>query len=835
MARNPFIETKAEGFNHSYDRLALLMEFKLGVADVLLSNSNVFITGSRGSGKSMYLRLLSHPVKASYERLALRGEVEPLPDHTDYLGVYVKLSPLVFGPSEHEKLPQFRELFQQLFNIYCSEAIVQTILESTAAGVFGITESAERSLAKELSGLMLQGGLPSETLRGLYQSLRNERRIIRGYLDNPPFKPDGRSQPDVLWDVAEAVSRISSFSGMRLHLMIDEYDSLSPDEQRTINTYLRKRDYPLTFKIACKKHKLILEDADGLPLNPSGDFDRVHLDDEDFGFDSNFPSHLEAIANKRLRSQGIKTDIKTLLGRTPKRIKSSSPRRYAGWTAVTMLSSGIVRTFLELCRDIYANCEFHNGNEPNPVPAMVQDRVIHKHASDRWTVLSRDQSARPELQHLVAQVALLFAEKSQAESENQIIRLEIIDFESGSNFLRSLLGQTLEYEAFVKPNRERLQKNRQTASQGYLLHRLLCVHFNLDLSSRWDVEVSAYQLERMVLGPTAVVSDVARNPTFRGARPALTDASRPKLPEPLYCPILDSTCPHVAATPGLGFLACRLPKDGKIRDAIKYIKESFSEMTYENNERYEIKTAEDYPPAGDIACKVCDAMSQSDFVLVELSGLSPSVAMELGLAVARGLRTYLLFNDDEEPDPPEPFNSIEYTHYSINQASIESLVQKKLHPWISSKTGDSGIVKIGTSTEKTRESASGVFIALPGTDYYQKTLLPLLREQIEKLGLGVVRTEQDGLALHDLVRAADAIAASEFCLIDITHLSPTRSLYLGMAQGFRKRFASLVDMEENPESKSFTNARLKSTLEYRGSDELLQKVTEFFGRFGVGK
>jgi hypothetical protein len=46
MIVNPFNVTKAEGFNHSYEELASLMQFKVGVADVLLNNTNVFIEGS---------------------------------------------------------------------------------------------------------------------------------------------------------------------------------------------------------------------------------------------------------------------------------------------------------------------------------------------------------------------------------------------------------------------------------------------------------------------------------------------------------------------------------------------------------------------------------------------------------------------------------------------------------------------------------------------------------------------------------------------------------------------------------------------------------------------
>ncbi len=76
MPTNPFVITKMEGFNHSYQQLAMLMQFKSGVADILLSNATVFIEGSRGSGKSMYLKLLSLPVKSHYERLSEQGLVE---------------------------------------------------------------------------------------------------------------------------------------------------------------------------------------------------------------------------------------------------------------------------------------------------------------------------------------------------------------------------------------------------------------------------------------------------------------------------------------------------------------------------------------------------------------------------------------------------------------------------------------------------------------------------------------------------------------------------------------------------------------------------------------
>ena len=88
-----------------------------------------------------------------------------------------------------------------------------------------------------------------------------------------------------------------------------------------------------------------------------------------------------------------------------------------GFEQVVVLSSGIVRTFLELCRDIYSR-------EPEssvwPVAVSVQDDVVKDHASNRWNTLSTDNSARPELQRLIEQIARLFKKQSEVGSEKQI-------------------------------------------------------------------------------------------------------------------------------------------------------------------------------------------------------------------------------------------------------------------------------------------------------------------------------------------------------------------------------------------------------------------------------
>ena len=818
MARNPFDVIKAEEFNHGLDQLASLMYFKEGLAGTLLSSSNVFLDGSRGSGKSMYLRLLSVQVKTIYEQLAAQGKVEPLPEHKPFLGIYVKLAPTLFGPHEYEQESGFIESFREFFNVYAMECVLQTMVELSGQGV---SLGADRKVVQRLSSLARNR---AESLEKLWEVLRDERRLLRQQLNKLPYEPSQRAQPEVLWEFAEVLSEMARFYGQRVHLLVDEYDNLSERQQQILNTYLRKRDFPLTFKIACKKHRLVTDDVHGRPLNPSGDYARVPLDDEDLGLSGSFSSYVEAIGNKRLKNVGLEVTIKDLLGKKARKPKSRGERKYGGFEHVVVLSSGIVRTFLELCRDIYSREPDSSGW---PVKVSVQDDVVKSHASNRWNTLSTDNSARPELQRLIEQIARVFKKQLEIGSENQIIRLEIVDFNEATTFLRELLATALEYEALVKPNSERLQKNRGVPSRGYLLHRLLCVHFRLAPESRWDFEISSENLQRLVTQPDEATLDILGKPTRRRVGKERED-STPLFPP--YCPILDAACPRRDPQQGKGFLSCRLPEAGPIRDAVKLLRQAFESA---ESSSYRLFTAEDYPPSGDISCKVCSAIAESEFVLVELSRFSPSVAMELGFCLARKIPTYLLFNRNEQKDVDEPFSSLEYFSYSITPKDVKRLVEHRIIPFLKQGQGRKTIT-LGSMGLDPHETNSGVFIALPDDSYAQETLLPPLTEYLEEQGL-VVQTQRHGSALQDLQRAIVAIEKSQYCIIDTTLGNPVRAMYLGMALGYGKSFANMVNRSSDAEAPIFTNAKSKSVFDYRDKSELIDGVKEFLSRFGADR
>ena len=86
---NPFLLSRAEDFNHNYDKLARLFQ-NLPEWDAIQSRTeNVFVEGGRGTGKSMILRRLTAQATIAAHRLndATAGFDQV---SADYFGVYIK-------------------------------------------------------------------------------------------------------------------------------------------------------------------------------------------------------------------------------------------------------------------------------------------------------------------------------------------------------------------------------------------------------------------------------------------------------------------------------------------------------------------------------------------------------------------------------------------------------------------------------------------------------------------------------------------------------------------------------------------------------------------------
>ena len=212
--------------------------------------------------------------------------------------------------------------------LYAMENIVQALLELAEHDLCHVAD--ESAVAEELAAAALCSG---RTFRDVWHTLRTERHDLRQRLNGKTYAAGKRAHPEVLWEFAEILSQTKAFRAQRVHLLVDEYDNLSELQQRVLNTYLRKRDFPVTFKVACRKHRLVTHDIYDRPLTESGDFTRVSLDDERLGLGKAFASYVEAIANKRLRNAGVAKNIREFLGKSQSgKPRAKGQRRYSAFT-----------------------------------------------------------------------------------------------------------------------------------------------------------------------------------------------------------------------------------------------------------------------------------------------------------------------------------------------------------------------------------------------------------------------------------------------------------------------------------------------------------------------
>ena len=173
-------------------------------------------------------------------------------------------------------------------------------------------------------------------------------------------------------------------------------------QQKLVNTLVRKRDFPITFKIATKKHKVVYEDRYGNPLNQFDDYQLAELDDNDFGIGNTFLDNIEKIANLRLIQAGITgISIKDMLRVAEPERTPGVEAQYHGFRMVATLSSGIVRPFLEFCREMYARAGFEDERIPiTTIPNQIQDSVLKDRAEHLYNRLRDVNTSEPQLETL---------------------------------------------------------------------------------------------------------------------------------------------------------------------------------------------------------------------------------------------------------------------------------------------------------------------------------------------------------------------------------------------------------------------------------------------------
>ena len=342
---NPFAVTKADDFNDGQ-----ILQFWVQTpgtsgeaTDVLRPTSPVpiFLLGAKGSGKTHLMRYHSFELQAlrfQKSGLALREGVKG----DGFLGVYVRCSNL--NSARFSRKRQTDDLWGEVFAYYFELWMAQHLLEVCKALDLPNGEDDSRTFCRDVGGLFDRR--PTEAtadvgqLIGFIEDTRREldfainNCVISGKLDVQIVASRGR----LIFGIPQILHNHYPFlRGVTLLYAIDEVETLSATQQRLINSLVRDRRLPTTFRVGARLYGVKTQETDGDEENiPNAEFERVVLDDEFRNSKVKYERFARQLVEKRFVAATLGLDAE---------VRESASRRWAvvfeeldqGWNSAVHL------------------------------------------------------------------------------------------------------------------------------------------------------------------------------------------------------------------------------------------------------------------------------------------------------------------------------------------------------------------------------------------------------------------------------------------------------------------------------------------------------------------
>jgi len=290
MTNNPFSLTKANDLTDSQiNQLWVDVEEDSGQgrlfdAGKFTSPMPTFILGGKGSGKTHLMRYASFPLQF------MRFQAESLPlieglQADGYVGIYVKCSGLDAGRFQGKN--QSADAWGEIFSYYLELWLGQSLLDVTATIISDAQlEEVEEQLCKLVGELFDDDPPLVKTLKELCDDLNRRRKNLDFQVNNAAFTGEmlpriAATRGRLIFGLPNAVSKVVPGLGDILYCyLLDEFENLTEQQQVHVNTLVRERESPATFKIGARQfgirtHRTL--SADEINVRDS-EFDELRLD-----------------------------------------------------------------------------------------------------------------------------------------------------------------------------------------------------------------------------------------------------------------------------------------------------------------------------------------------------------------------------------------------------------------------------------------------------------------------------------------------------------------------------------------------------------------------------
>lgn len=212
----------------------------------------MFILGGKGSGKTHLMRYYSYPL----QKIRHRDGVPSVLQEDGYVGIYLRCGGLNSGRFKEKRQPDeaWEGVFAYYMDLWLSQLVVSTALDAFA----GTAElaSQQENICRAIVGLFNSWDreIPA-SLESLLEALHALQKQVDGAVNNCAIS--GKLQVMIRATRGQLVFGIprifvGSLSALRdcvFVYLIDEFENLSESQQKYVNTLIREKEVPCSFKV----------------------------------------------------------------------------------------------------------------------------------------------------------------------------------------------------------------------------------------------------------------------------------------------------------------------------------------------------------------------------------------------------------------------------------------------------------------------------------------------------------------------------------------------------------------------------------------------------------
>ncbi len=566
---NPFRRVRAEYFEDVNLLARSFTEPEQARYNSIIEVKPTLIEGGRGSGKTMILKSLQAQIamqrlnKQSFSETGLtyfgvycrlsRWSFETLSEGETLLEI--------FGEDMAAQLFQ-TELYLQLM-----QALIDEIQTCANKKILEITSTQERSISNAAIEIIRHdidvNDMPQDFDNAKHLIQTDLRRIgnylFRRQLGETPVYEGPILMRRELQDVCYRIRAcISEMANITIYFLLDEYENLLPFQKVVVNTLI-KWSQAGEFSIKVVTKKTGFQDPrtlEGQEIERPDDYTAADLDYDlsNTSMRKNYKRLLIRICEKMLNNEGFEeTDISKLLEERPHlddsikekmehKIKEiiaeqgtewdtlseekrkeywhqlevgsyyrviSGKKVFSGIDDLIILSSGIIRYFLELCGTAYYfalqdNIDVKNGN---PIPTKAQKNAAYTLSEYHLGEIARNISNHgPEIRQFTIDLGDIFRQKLLHHlSEPEAARIRIVDPHrlSTSDFeetrkLLDLAEMHSVLQGYGGRGGMRPKHATDVQPKEYVLNRIYAPDLQFSPRYRWSTEFTCQNIKSLL-------------------------------------------------------------------------------------------------------------------------------------------------------------------------------------------------------------------------------------------------------------------------------------------------------------------------------------------------